>query len=828
MLHETLRSALRKGLNVYTKFFLAMDGIMRRFFTSLQKYFSFLAHPFTRPFTWRKGLLASGLASGLILILCSITLVIYIACVPPPPLWQGLSYSPIILDNKNTLIRIGLSADDKYRLRAQLQSIPQHVRQAVLLYEDRHFYSHPGVNPLAIVRAMASMLVGGRRMGASTIAMQVARLRYNLHTRSIQGKLQQMLRALQLTWHYGHDTVLEAYFTLAPYGGNIEGIDAAARIYFHQSTQTLTATQALALSLIPQNPQRRAFKSTDFGRLVFHPTLEKARNVLHTQWNKHYPQLPVSPKAPPLRIYTAAELPRIAPHLTTEFLQQYKNSLAESHIIHSSIASKNQILLKNNIQKYVAHNVFFGLQNAMAMLVHWPSMEVRALVGSADFDNALIHGQVDGTKARRSPGSTLKPFIYAMALEQGLIHPQTMLMDTPEHFGEYNPENFDKQFQGPLPAHEALRLSRNMPAISLAARLDPPLHTFLQRGHMGLKHEMRHYGLSLVLGGAEIRLRDLMALYAMLANNGIWQPLRFTTDAPYSETTPLLSPEAALATLSMLETPLEKGQSTHKNFPLRYKTGTSNGLRDAWTIGIVGPYVLGVWLGNFDNSSNPMLVGSRVATPLFRQIAAALREQEGFQDILAEKYNKSKLVRLEVCRDTGDVQTELCTEKTHTWFIPGRSPIKNSGIYRKIWIDPKSNLRLCGPEEGAKEVVWEFWPSHLYQLFSQAGFHKPTPPAFATPCPFLVEEPWNVSSLLIQNPQKNITYHKQSTANTTLTFSATSTAHAKSIFWFVNKEYVGSSTPSAPFFWPMRVGKHIVYALDDLGQSATIPLTVEP
>ncbi len=783
---------------------------------------------FTPPFTWRKGLWGSFILSSLLGLLICIALMLYVICVPPPPLWQGLTYSPIILDSNDALMRMGLSQDDKYRLRAQIREIPEHVRHAVLLYEDRHYYAHPGVNPLAMVRATTSMLMGGRRMGASTIAMQVARLRYGLHTRSIEGKLLQMLRALQLIWHYGHDTVLEAYFTLAPYGGNIEGIGAAARVYFHQPVQTLTVTQALALTLIPQNPQRRAFRSTEFGRLVFHPALEKARDTLHEQWNARYPQTPVPQKAPPLRIFTLAELPRVAPHLTTQFLQELKKDPARPSTVQSTIHTKKQILLENSIQKFLAHNALFGLYNAMAMLVHWPSMEVHALAGSANFYNEAIAGQVDGTKARRSPGSTLKPFIYALALDQGLIHPQTMLMDTPENFGEYNPENFDKQFQGPLPAHEALRLSRNMPAIGLASRLDPTLYSFLQRGHMNLPHQGRHYGLSLVLGGAEIRMRDLVALYAMLANGGVWQPLRFTKNAPHSTLTPLLSPEAALATLYMLEMPDHSASQQQKNLPLRYKTGTSNGLRDAWTIGIVGPYVLAVWLGNFDNSSNPMLVGSRVAAPLFRQIAQGLMWQENIPDILATQYKETKLVRLEVCRDTGDVQTELCKEKTETWFIPGRSPIKNSGIYRKIWIDPKTNLRLCGPEKGAQEVVWEFWPSHLYQLFSQAGLHKPTPPTFATPCPFLVEEPWHVNSLVIQSPQKNVVYHAPANTQNTLALTATSTAHATSIFWFVNKEYVGSSPPSSSFFWPMKIGTHTVHALDDLGQSSSVVLTVAP
>ncbi len=740
-----------------------------------------------------------------IFLIASLSLALYVVNTEPPPLWEGLSYSPIILDTDGKLMRMGLSKDDKYRLRARLDQIPVHARNAVLLYEDRYYYKHPGVNPLAILRAMGNMLSGSRRMGASTIAMQVARLRYGIMTRSIKGKLTQMLRALQLIYHHGHDDVLEAYFTLAPYGGNIEGIGAATRIYFRHSVQMLSPSQALTLSLIPQNPQARAFKSGKYGRLILPPKLEYVRNTLHANWNALYPEIPVPQKAPPLRISTVKELPRIAPHITTDFLQEVKNSLDEQHTIYSTIDSKHQLLIESSINRFLAQHASFNLHNATAMLVHWPSMQVSALAGSANFNNVNIDGQVDGTKARRSPGSTLKPFIYALALEQGLIHSQTVLLDTPKNFGEYNPENFDKQFQGPLSAADALRLSRNMPAIWLASRLDPSLYTFMQRSHMNLAEQVEHYGLSLVLGGAEVRMRDLVAMYAMLANGGVWQDLVYSkkvnslennmlsvTNKHYGpklrESSALISAEAALVAAYMIEVPQYNVGHVHKSFPFRYKTGTSNGLRDAWAIGIIGPYVLAVWLGNFDNSANPMLVGSKVATPLFMQIARSLIREEQLTDLLANKYKETKLIHLEVCRDTGDVQTDLCAEKTYSWFIPGRSPVKNSGVYRKIWIDPKTNLRLCGPSPEGKEVVWEFWPSQLYQLFSQAGLHKPLPPAFAEPCPDFIAEPWEQNTINIQSPQQNVTYHFSTMAENKLNFSATSTAHAKTLFWFVNEE----------------------------------------
>lgn len=802
-------------------------------------------------------------------VLCLAAVFCYIVFSPAPPLWENLSFSPLILDKRDSLMHIGLTNDDKYRMHARLEHLPQHVQNAVLLYEDQYFYKHPGVNIFSLFRAVKNLLTGQRRIGASTIAMQVARLRFKLVTNTFQGKLHQILLALQLIWHYGHKEILEAYFSLAPYGSNIEGIEAAARIYFHQSAQNLSHSQTLALCLVPQNPQARAFKNSIYnsGNLLEDTTFKNARDAIHTKWNNAFPKEKVSAKAPPLRVFAKEELLFLSPHISMEFLQKAHNN-SQQFIASTTIDIKQQNFLEKHIKEFISFSAIYGISNASAMLLHWPSMEVRALVGSADFFNTDIDGQVDGTKARRSPGSTLKPFIYALALDQGLIHPQTMLMDAPRSFAEYNPENFDKQFQGPLPAHEALRLSRNVPAIELASRIEPDLYNFLQRAQANFPQKADYYGLSLVLGGAELSMRDLVALYAMLANGGVWQNLKFLKHNNYlkpslknttknieqqnsnlnsknftittaqqkqkidsaqtTNTIPLLSKEAALCTLYMLEEQ-DNALNIQKNkIPFRYKTGTSNGFRDAWTIGVIGPYILAIWVGNFDNTSNPMLVGSLVASPLYKNIATSLMWEENLSDIIGEKYKETRLLQIDVCRDTGDTQTDLCDETVKSWFIPGRSPIKNSQIYRKILLDKESGLRLCEPSEQSKEVVWEFWPSEVYALFAEAGIYKPLPPALADPnsaaCQNFYEEG---VSLNIQSPRHGIVYHMEDKKENKLAFIAASSAETKSLFWFVDEEFVGTSKPHEAFFWNMREGKFIIRALDDTGQIQERKLIIE-
>lgn len=689
-------------------------------------------------------------------------LLLCLALAPALPLLDGLSFSPLVLDRQGQLLRMGLTADEKFRVRVGLTEIAPHAVQAALLYEDRYFYRHPGVNPLALARAILQMAQGERRMGGSTITMQVVRLRYGLDTTTLLGKLRQMWLALLLERQYSKHQILEAYFCLAPYGGNVEGIAAAARIYFGHAPSHLTLPESLALAPVPQNPVRRwplaeARKEARAGS-----AFTAARARMEDLWAKAYPHdavlLSRSGTLSPLRILGPASLPFEAPHVSAALLASQATAPPAAPPVpttfHTTLSLPLQKMLEQRLAAFAARGRIYGLANAAALLLHWPSMEIRALAGSSRFSDARISGQVDGTLARRSPGSTLKPFIYALALDQGLIHPQTLLMDSPRSFGGYDPENFDRTFRGPLPAHEALRSSRNIPAIWLASRLSPDLYSFLQRAEVRLPFSAEHYGLSLVLGGAEVSMRDLVQLYAMLPNKGVWRPARLLT-----ETLPpklqgegsqaaraLLSPEAAVLALHMLEEPGREvrasrggGQSgqggqVSRALPHRYKTGTSNRFRDAWTVGVVGPYVLAVWAGNFDNSPNPLLVGGEVAAPLYEDIAEALSLREPLEDAVPALLEGLNLVRIPVCADTGDLDISLCAKTTPTWYIPGTSPTRSSHIYRTILVDSRTQLRACQPSEYTREEVHEFWPSDLQGLFARAGLVKPAPPPYGPEC----------------------------------------------------------------------------------------------
>ena len=768
-----------------------------------------------------------GMTGKIVLSLAAVPVLVFLlwlAFSPRPPLLEGVEFSALVLDREGEPLRMGLTSDEKYRLRVSLHDVAPEAVNAVLSYEDRHFYRHPGVNPFSLLRAVFSMLGGSRRMGGSTITMQVARLRLGLSTTTAAGKLVQMVRALQYERHYDKNEILEAYFNLAPYGGNVEGIGAAARIYFHVPPARLSLSESLALASVPQNPVRRSpLNGPDFEaartrmmRLVL-PGKRSVSGDGRTAFFSGEASLP------PLRVYGPASLPFDAPHVSSELLPFSR----EGRPVRTYVDRQLQGILEGAVKGFAARGRRYGLTNAAAVLIHWPSMEIRALAGSADFFNDDISGQVDGSRARRSPGSTLKPFIYGMALDQGIIHPRTLLEDSPRSFGGYDPENFDRIFRGPLPAEEALRASRNIPAIALASRLRPGLYGFLKKAGVELPFSEEHYGLSLVLGGAEVSMRELGGLYAMLANRGVWREPRLFAGEKTRPAVSLLSPEAALVTLRMLEDGTHFVRSASGPVPLRFKTGTSNGFRDAWTAGVAGPYVLVVWAGNFDNSSNPFLVGGEAAAPLFADIFQAVASSDRFfADLVPRQQEGLNITREKVCAATGDLDTSLCREVVETWYIPGRSPTRSSGVFRTILVDRETGLRACEAVPGrTEEVVWEFWPSDLRAQFLRAGVVKPSPPPFGPGCG---GQPVSGAPPRVLSPKEGVVYQRRLSApeKSGIPLAAGADADVGFVFWFVRDRFIGRCAPGETLIWHPEDGIHELRVVDDKGRVSSRKVTV--
>ncbi len=736
--------------------------------------------------------------------------------LPKPPLLDGISFSRAIYDDQQHLLRLTLSQDQKYRLFVPLKDISPQLIKATLLQEDQYFYWHPGINPVALVKAFwQSYILKSRRVGASTISMQVARIRFGINSKTVAGKIKQMIYALRLEMHYSKKELLLAYLNLAPYGNNIEGVGAASVIYFAKPAKQLALPEALTLAIIPQNPTRRTPNEKN---------LREIRNKLFNRWVALHPE-DINKKLLinlPLQMQTLHNIPFLAPHFVNQVLRDAKPS---QHAIMTTLNLHLQTLLERVAHRYLARKKNIGVNNAAVLLVDTRDMSVKGLVGSADFFDHDIGGQINGTEIKRSPGSTLKPFVYGLALDQGLIHPNTVLKDVPRSFGSYNPENFDYDFMGPIRAKDALILSRNIPAIYLADQLaNPNLYELLEEAHVsGLKSES-YYGLALVLGGAEISMQELCTLYTMLVNEGVWRPLQFLQQPKYFSGTRLLSQEASFMVLDMLTKTSRPDEFDVRQNLVAWKTGTSSGYRDAWSVGAFGPYVLVVWLGNFDNTSNHAFVGKNIAAPLFFELIDAINHETGAQALRLPNPSQLNLTQIAVCKASGMLPTRYCHDTELAWFIPGKSPIKTDTIYREVAINKKTGLRTCHFDQQTEFKIYEFWSSDLLKIFKEAGIARRTPPAYDPGCSMMD----NVGlSPQITSPETEVSYVVRSTVKSSIPLAAVVDADVATLYWFVDDRYLGKTRRDQPFLWFAKSGKYVLRVVDDHGRSDARDLMVE-
>ena len=740
--------------------------------------------------------------------------------LPKPPLLDGISFSKCVRDRNGKLLRVTLTTDQKFRVWTSLSDISPALIDATLRFEDKYYRRHPGVNPVALLRSALYLRAGGAHSGASTITMQLARLRYHLCTRTLGGKFVQIVRALELERHYSKAEILEAYLNLAPYGRNIEGIGAASQIYFDKPASRLSRPEAVALSVIPQSPSRRA---------LFVDRNNQSLDSAQSHW---YDRAKINREFSAREFSARAQRERkfLAPH----FVQQIvANEKGRDEIVTTLDLAKQQ-LIERRIANYIQTNRNRGSQNAAVLLGDTRTMDVLAQIGSADFFSAEIKGQVDGTRAPRSPGSTLKPFVYALALQQGLIHPFSILSDAPHSFGDYNPENFDREFVGPIRACDALARSRNLPAVELASQLHhPTLYEFLRGAGVNLPRSESVYGLSLPLGGAEVTMEDLVRLYAALANNGELHPLRRTSrDPTAARGRSIIMPEAAFLTLEMINLPRpEVGRAySDQAAPVFWKTGTSHGFRDAWSIAVFNHYVLAVWIGNFDGRANGTFVGRIAAAPLLFQIIDSLRATwpEPSQPHLPPP--GANLKRVSFCAVSGDLPEPYCTQHVEGWFIPGISPIKLCDVHQEVLVDAASGLRVAR-DDGTRQLqreVFEFWPTELLSIFRRAGMPRKLPPPFLPDTdPELVARTGNPPRIIA--PAAGSTYevlNSESSRKQGIPLRAKTDADVREVYWFADKTFIGKSAAADILSWKSGPGRYELTALDDHGRSGSCAVIV--
>ena len=738
------------------------------------------------------------------------------------------------------LLRISLTPDDKYRLYTPLDEISPYVRHATILYEDRFFKYHPGVNPVALARATIDYISGvPHPAGASTITMQVARLKYDMNTRGIGGKLKQIAAALYIDLFYSKDEILEAYLNLAPYGGNIESIGAASLIYFDKPASKLNKIESITLATVPQNPVKRGL-NTRAGL----SNIMKMRGDLVRRWIEHAPaDTSLTTLADmPLDVRTTRELPFYAPHFVNYMVSQsgldWNNIGPHDWATQTTLDLGLQKKLENMLTAQIAARRDVGITNAAAILVNYKTMETLAYIGSADYFDKRIYGENDGVRARRSPGSTLKPLIYAAAVDMGLIHSMTLLKDAKINFGVYAPENSDNEFYGPVLARDALTHSRNIPAINLLRQIGTKnFYKILSDSGVSNLKSPDYYGISVALGGAEVSMFELADIYATMANLGLRHKIRTNTDVPLDAGHQLLSPEAFFITLDMLarqQTPTKKIPFTRAPATqLRHywKTGTSSSFRDAWTAGIFGDYVLVVWVGNFDGTPNNAFSGAHAAAPIYFSLASATQEYFAMHgtpitnnNFLRDDLNISEI---EMCDGVGGLAGKYCPKTVRAYFIPGKSPIDTASVYRAIPIDTKTGLRACSRNpDTTKMVVYEFWDAEYLDMFRRAGVQRNTPPPFMPGCSLDdVMSGRDVPTIISPIPDtRTVITDNNDTAE--ITFRAISDMPDAKIFWFLDDKMIGTTMSGDILQYRTKIGDHVVRAIDEMGGGTRIEFSV--
>ncbi|GAA5178439.1 penicillin-binding protein 1C [Niveibacterium umoris] len=659
----------------------------------------------------------SRVAIGVVYLLLALLLLDRAFPLRLPPREAGL----IVAAADGTPLRTWPSVDGVWRYPVTAEQVSPRYLEAVLTYEDRWFRWHPGVNPVALLRAAWQWARNGRIVsGGSTLTMQVARMLDPVpHT--LRGKLRQVARALQLELHCSKDEILALYLNHAPMGGIVEGVEMASRAYLGKPSRVLSQAEAAMLAALPQAPSRlRPDRAPDKAQAARDKVLERMAAFGVWRADEVADARVERVAAQPLRAHWLAPLAAERLRGSVRAPAAGTRAAGELQIVRSTLEPEVQSTLERMLLDRV--DQLPPKVSMAALVMDNASLAVLGYAGSADFSNRSRFAHVDMVRGVRSPGSTLKPFLYAIALDEGLIHSESLMSDAPQAFSGYEPGNFQAAFSGPVSVSDALTRSLNVPAVDLLDRVGPLRFAARLRAG-GLRLRMAKGAtpnLSLILGGAGTTLEELVGAYRALAVGGLAGQPRLTPDAARIENR-IMSAGAAFIVRDILETgghpdrPFVEGGAR-----VAWKTGTSFGFRDAWAVGVTDRYTIGVWIGRPDGTPNPGFFGANVAAPLLKDIVAAL---PGAQAGAVRKPPPGVGVA-EICwplgRRAADTEAAHCHQRYTAWTLNDAVPptlpdrVRPTGQLDTVWVEPDSGLRTtpaCRADAVARRVAR--WPTHL-------------------------------------------------------------------------------------------------------------------
>ncbi|AZF24832.1 peptidoglycan glycosyltransferase PbpC [Pseudomonas sp. R2-60-08W] len=746
----------------------------------------------------------------------------------PLPLPQDDLARVVLAEDGTPLWRFA-DANGVWRYPVQTSEVSPYYLDALLTYEDRWFYRHPGINPLALARATWQNLSGARVVsGGSTLSMQVARL-LDPHSRTFLGKLRQLWRTAQLEWHLSKEQILNLYLNRAPFGGTLQGVAAASWAYLGKSPAQLTHAEAALLAVLPQAPSRL--------RPDRHPQrAQQARDKVLRRLAEFqvWPQSAVDEALEePLLLAPRLE-PSLAPLLARRLNRPDSPPLIRT-TVDATLQRRLEDLLLGWRARLPEHT------SAAILVVEEETMAVRAYLGSVDINDAKRYGHVDMISALRSPGSTLKPFLYGMALDDGLIHSESLLQDVPRRYGDYRPGNFSMGFTGAVPASTALSSSLNLPAVQLLEAYGPKRFAAQMRiGGMPLAlPALAEPNLALILGGAGSRLEDLVSGYSAFARDGKSATLRLQPDDALRER-PLLSPGAAWIVRRILS-----GQARPDRDPraelvqrptLAWKTGTSYGFRDAWAIGVGPRYLIGVWIGRPDGTPVPGQFGLASAAPLMLQVHDVLANRDSQRGISAAvKPVPANVGVAAICWPLGQPMSRSdpnCRRQRFAWTLDNTTPPTlqaldqplSVGLMENLWVNAKG-LRVDAHCPGAEANNIALWPAPLEPWLPRAERREARIPAADPDCPPPALAA--ASPLSIVGVREGDQLRLPAASQQALRLKISALGGSGRRWWFLNGAPLGDSANqdfiNASF---ERLGRYQLSVLDEAGQTARLEFSV--
>ncbi|MBN2280518.1 MAG: penicillin-binding protein 1C [Candidatus Marinimicrobia bacterium] len=746
----------------------------------------------------------------LVLVLPLLIFIIWL--ILPCKLFVGTTYSRVIYDRNGKMLRVTLAEDEQFRLPPIRQKLPEKYLRALVLFEDKRFYKHPGIDPLAIVNA-ARLNFKKRQVvrGGSTITMQLARLS-NPKNRTLFNKLTECFVAFKIECHYSKDEILQLYASHVPMGGNTVGIHTAEYRYSDRDYQTITWAEAALFAILPNSPSMINLQK--HRQLL----IEKRNRLLKKMYEQGYfdemtCELSCEEPIPELRRGLAFE----APHFCNFVLEKSKKN-----VVNSTLDMEIQKAVKSVAKVDVEFLQSHGIYNYAILVAETKTGKIRSYIGSQDFYDSEFGGQVDGIQAMRSTGSLLKPFLAAKVIDRGPFNMESKIQDVPTFFGGFVPQNADKEFRGLVTVSDMLVYSLNVPAVRLLNYYGvADFYFFLQKaGLSSLRRRAMQYGLPLIIGGAEASLFELTQMFLSLGNSGQGRQLVFEEKENKSGED-LYSAGSAWLVMEALKKVNRPGKEAYwhlfsNQMQVAWKTGTSYGQKDAWAIGINPQYTVGVWCGNFSGEGNTDLYGSSAAGPILFKVFNAIGESNE-NNWFPRPDSSLKLV--EVCTESGLLPNDHCPE-TDFVFVPKKTyRVEKCNYHRQFILDKSTGYEVCSKcwdVADTVHVMKTIYPAGVRHIYQFRVLEFDNIPKHNTKCSAAQNE--KQFDIIYPTPDVKITVPRNFNVEyESVVFKARHQSQKTKLFWYIDGKYIGTTLDHHEIKIDLNTGQKILSVQDETG-----------